>query len=299
MSIATNRPLLGAVWMLTFCAVATLGDTMVRIVTLGGFPTIQAVFIRSSAGALVLLPFVLANKSLPIARPVMKTYLWRGFFAFLGATSWFYLLKYAEFTSLVAIGFTAPLFAALLAVLFLGERMSLPKAGAFLLGFFGALVVINPLGMSFNVYLVMAVGSALLWAISLIFAKQLSRTENPITVAFFFALFSVPVSLIMSLPGWHWPTNLEWIYLMAFVACGTVAQISLAKAFSYAEITALMPLEYSMLLFAAMYSYFVFGDIASINTVVGGAIILISGYLIVRRPSVKKRAVNKDIHAQN
>lgn len=287
MATPIHNPLLGAIWMLVFCVVATLGDGVVRLISLNGFPVIEGVFIRASVGTLVLLPFVLRSRALPVARPMMKLYLLRGIFAFVGATSWFYLLKYAEFTSLVAIGFTSPLFAALLAVLFLGENLTGRKILAFVIGLAGAMVVINPLSVSFNLYLILGACSSMVWAVSLIFAKKLARQESPVTIAFFFGLFNIPLSIFLALPVWQWPSLGEWGYLAIFIACATIAQVSLAKAFSHADLSALMPLEFSMLIFAALFSFFVFGEIASWNTVLGGAIILASGYLILQKKSVK------------
>lgn len=277
-----NNQMLGLIWMLVFCLASTIADGMIRYITIDGLPSSQVLFIRCFLGALILLPFVLRNKTFFISKNILKLYFYRGILAFLGAASWFYFLKYVDFTALVAVGFTTPLFTALLAMLFLGERFSVTKMVALLIGFSGAMVVVRPFDIDFNIYLLFAVGSSFVWAISLIFAKKLSSSQPPMTIAFYFATIITPFALILALPVWQWPTPIQWNYLMLFIGFATVGQFAIAKAFSYAELMFLMPVGYSELIFAAIFSYIVFGDIATLNTWLGGAIILGSAYIIVR-----------------
>lgn len=284
----TKNSILGIAWMLLFCLISIIADGIVRYVTIGGFSSSQILFIRSILGTLILLPIVIKDKSLFVSRKTLKLYIARGTFAFLGVASWFYILKYADFTALIAIGFTSPLFTSIFAIYFLGEKRTGIKIVALLIGFSGAMVVMEPFSITFNVYLLFAIGSAFFWAISLIFAKRLSDDQKPITVAFFVAAIITPLSLILALPTWQWPTQAEWIYILMFTGLATTAQISLAKSFSYAELTILMPIGYSELIFGAIFSYIVFGDLVTVNTLLGGAIILGSGYIIVRSERNKK-----------
>lgn len=80
------------------------------------------------------------------------------------------------------------------------------------------------------------------------------------------------------------------ILILLFTAIATFSQVSMAKAFSYADLTTLMPFEFSQLIFAALFSYIVFGDMVTLNTMIGGVIIFGSGYLIIRTQRKKHKA---------
>jgi len=283
-----NKSIFGIIWMLIFCLLATIADGIVRYVTIQGFPSSQILFIRCFLGTIILLPLVIRDKSLFVSKEVFKLYVARGIFSFLGAASWFYCLKYVDFTAIIAIGFTSPLFVTVLAICFLKEKISGLKLTALLIGFSGAMIVVKPFDADFNIYLSLAVASAFVWAISLIFTKKLSDNQKPTTVAFFFALILTPLSFFLALPFWQWPVGMEWLYILLFVGVGTMGQISLTKAFSYANIATLMPFEYSGLVFATIFSYIVFGDLVTLNTLVGGMVILGSGYIIIRSEGKKK-----------
>lgn len=277
-----KNPLFGIGWMLLYCVLATVTAGMVRYFTMQGLSSHEILFVRCLVGALILLPFVVRRHSLMVPRATFWLFMWRGLFAFLGVAIWFYILQYAPFTSLMAVGFTAPLFTALLAMLFLGEARSPLKIIALLLGFCGTLVVTKPFGTDFNVYLLIAVGSAFLWSISLLYAKQLSDDQPPILVSFYFSAVVAVPAFFVALPVWEWPTMVEWVYLLSFAAVASFGQMVLVWAFYHADLTTLMPLEYSNLLFGAVFSYFVFGEWITFDTLLGGAIILGSGYMIVR-----------------
>lgn len=284
----SNKPILGIAWMLLFCLASTVADGIVRYVTIGGFPSSQILFIRCFIGAAILLPFVIQNQSLFVTRKVLKLHIVRGIFAFLGAASWFYILKYVDFTALIAVGFVSPLFTAILAMIFLREKRSNIKIAALLIGFSGAMVVIKPFNADFNIYLLYAIGIAFIWSIFLVMTKQLANNQNPLGVAFFLAAVIAPLSFILALPVWQWPTTNEWFYIMLFVGFATLSQISMVKAFSHADLTTLVPFEYSGLIYATIFSYIVFGDLVTVNTLLGGAIILGSGYIIVRLEHKRK-----------
>lgn len=285
-----KNAILGIIWIILFCLASTTADGIVRYVTMQGLPSSEMLFIRSFLGALILLPFVLKNRSIHnLTKKTFKLYAARGIFAFIGVSIWFYILQYTDFTALMAVGFTAPLFAAILSIMFLGEKASVIKIVALIIGFSGAITVINPFSITFNWYSLLGIVSTFLWAISIIFVKQLSSKENPITVAFFFALILTPLSFLLAVPVWETPTTAQWLLTILFTIIATFGNIALIKAYSHAELVTLLPFEFTQLLFAALFSYIVFGDLATLNTFLGGVIIFCSGYIIVRSERKKHR----------
>lgn len=285
-----HNPLAGIVWTIVYCLASTTADGIVRYITLQGFPSSEMLFIRSFLGTFLLLPFVLKNRSVQnVTRKTLTLYITRGILAFIAVSIWFYILKYTDFTALITIGFTAPLFTAFLSILFLGEKPTIIKIAALIIGFNGAMVVINPTSITFNWHLLLGMASALIWAVSLIVTKQLSNKESPIAVAFFFALVLTPLSFILAFPVWQWPTAEQWLFIILCTGIATLGQAALAKAFSHADLITLMPFEFSQLIFAALFAYIVFGDTVMLNTLLGAVIIFGSGYIIVRSERKKHR----------
>jgi drug/metabolite transporter (DMT)-like permease len=288
-------PLIGILWTLTFCVMSVIADGTLRYVTMQGFPSSEILFIRSFFGALILLPFVLKNKTIIVKRKTLNLYIARGVFAFLGMAIWFYILQFTDFTALIAVGFTAPLFTSILSILWLREKFNGIKIAALIMGFVGAMVVINPMSVTFNWYLPFGMLAGLLWAISLIFAKNLSDKQNPITATFYFALVLTPLALALAIPVWQAPTAQEWPLILLFCGLATIGQIALSKAFVHASLTTLMPFEFSQLIFAAVFSYIIFGDIVTINTVLGGVIIFCGGYIVIRS---ERKHVREELEAR-
>ncbi|MEM7617390.1 MAG: hypothetical protein AAF195_03300, partial [Pseudomonadota bacterium] len=104
--------------MLLFCLTSILLDGIIRYLSLGGFNSIQTLFIRSFFVFLILLPIIIQN-NLPgrkgilpsfMSKKIIRLYAISGIFAFIAIASWFHILQYVDFTALMAIGFTSPLF---------------------------------------------------------------------------------------------------------------------------------------------------------------------------------------------
>lgn len=284
-----HNTIAGIIWIIVFCILSVVADSIVRYVTMQGFPSSEILFIRSLFGMLLLLPFVLKNKTIFVKRHTLKLYIARGIFAFCSISIWFYILKYTDLAALTAVGFAAPLFTTALSVLWLGEKYNSIKVTALIIGFVGAMIVINPMAITFNWYLLLGVVASFMWAISMIFAKRLSNKENPVTVSFFFALALIPPSFILALAVWQWPTMQQWLLITALTGVTTLCLVSLSKALLHADLATLMPFQFSQLIFAALFAYIIFGDTVTLNTLLGGVIIFGSGYIIIRSEHKKHR----------
>ncbi|MEM7617344.1 MAG: DMT family transporter, partial [Pseudomonadota bacterium] len=167
------------------------------------------------------------------------------------------------------------------------------KITSLFIGFCGAIIVIQPFDADFNYYYLIAIISSFLWAISLIYTKKLSVTQSPITITFYFSIINVMLSLFFILPIWQWPNYSQWVYLIICALLTILVQYSIIKAFSYADLTTLMPVSYSEIIFATIFAYFIFGDIVKMDTIIGSAIILASTYIIFRAENIKNNKLIK------
>lgn len=194
-------------------------------------------------------------------------------------------------TEATVAGFTVPIFATLLAILFLGERPGMWRWGAILLGFIGVLVVLHPDSAMFQSKgMLIALAGALLTAGVSILIRQLGATEPPTTVVFWFSLTSlVPLGLLMPWFGSldHGPA--VWGLLLAMGIVGGLAQIFLTAALRYGPVAVVLPMDYSSLIWSTLLGWLLFQTLPTATTLIGAPIIIASGLVILWRERVQLR----------
>jgi len=190
------------------------------------------------------------------------------------------LLPLAEATT---FQFTVPIFATLLGALVLGEKTGIQRWSAVLIGFVGVLIVVRP-GASDMSLLGAGVGllAALFVAIVAILLRQL-RDEPAGTTVFYFSTLTLPFIAIpyaFQIQGHDWGT---WAILGSIGLVGGFGQIALTGASRLAPVAAVVPMDYSGLIWATVYGWLIFGVLPASTTWMGAPIIIASGLFIVWR----------------
>ncbi|MDH3229068.1 MAG: DMT family transporter, partial [Alphaproteobacteria bacterium] len=186
-----------------------------------------------------------------------------------------------------------PIFTAILALLFLGERVRLRRWAAILFGFAGVFVALGPdLQETGTVTLgsLLVVLSSVTWAIALIFIKVLGRTESTITITTYMVLLMTPMSLIPALAVWQWPTPGMFGLLVLIGVLGTIGQLTVVQALKEGETHVVMPIDFTKLIWAAGLGFLWFGEIPTAFTWLGGAMIFASTMYIALREHQLRRA---------
>lgn len=230
-------------------------------------------FFRCAFGFLVLLP-VMARTGIPRMRTGRLAV--HGLRGVLNATEMllnFLGLSLTPLAKATALGFSSPLFAALLAALFLGEAVRLRRFGALVFGFAGALVVLRPGAVDIEVGSMLILGYAFIWGWAMVVIKSLARTESTMTLTLYMYAFTTPLTLIAALPFWRAPTPVELAWLLAIGTLGTIGALAFAQALRDADITAVLPLDFMRLLWASALGFLFFAETPEIWTWVGGLMI--------------------------
>jgi len=188
-----------------------------------------------------------------------------------------------------ALAFTAPLFTALLSVLFLGERFRARRWTALALGFAGMLIILRPGMIPADLGSLLVVGSASLWAVTMIVIKVLSRTESSFAITAYMNLFLALFSLGPALWVWVMPPPEMWVWLVAIGVIGTIAQLALSQALKETEPTAVLPFDFLKLIWTAILGFWVFGEVPDVLTWVGAAVVFGSGFYIAWREHEERR----------
>lgn len=240
------------------------------------------VCIRNGVTLLLLTPVLFRHGLKFIQTSRLSDHASRGIIGAVGMITWTYCLTIMPINAATALSFTAPLFATLFAVLFLKEKANRTLWVSLFIGFAGSLVIIhpNPADFDWNALLVMFATST--WAIVGLLVKSLTRTEPPLRIVIYMNFFMFLLSLPFGIYHWHMPSAEAWLVFLFISVCSVVMHFSLAKAYSLAPVASLMPLDFTRLIYTALFAYLVFGETSDLTTWIGGAIILASAMLSTR-----------------
>jgi drug/metabolite transporter (DMT)-like permease len=287
-SIARPRPLLAlGIRLLAAAALATMA-MFVKLAGERGAHLIELIFWRQ------LLAAVLIGTGLAIAGrlPLLKTERLQsharrsatGLFGMLFTYGAVLLLPLAEATTL---GFTAPVFAVLIAMVLFGEKIGPYRWAAVAMGFAGVIVVMQPgSGDHQGVTLIgVAVGlmAPLMVTIISFQIQDLNKTENPWSIVFWFAALSTPVAAL-GLPfviGWH--DSQTWLIILSMALMGVLAQILLTTSLRFGSAAVILLMDYTALLWASFYGYYIFDRAAPASLWLGAPLIIAAGLLIAWR----------------
>jgi len=191
------------------------------------------------------------------------------------------LLPLAEATT---IQFTAPIFATLLGALLLKEPTGWRRWGAVVAGFIGVLVVTQPGSSHIPLFgALVGLTAALFVAIIAILLRQIGKTESAGTTVFWFSLLSVPPLGVAYLFGLQPHDAGTWAVLVSIGLIGGAGQLALTAALRFAPVSAVVPMDYSSLIWATLYGWLLFGALPTPATWIGAPIIIASGLYIAWR----------------
>lgn len=228
---------------------------------------------RNFVGLLWLLPMLLLTPGL-LKTNRLPGHIRRATSGVIATFATFYAVSYAPLANVLAINYTAPLFATVGAVIFLGERIRWIRGAALVAGFLGMLLVLRPGATEMTPGLWAAIVSALATAFSLIAIKALTGVDDARAVAAWSFILTTPVSFVLALPFWSWPSANLWPLLIGLGACAAAGQLSLSKAFSLADASAVMPYDFVRFALITAAGILLFGERYDMITIIGGAIIL-------------------------
>jgi drug/metabolite transporter (DMT)-like permease len=180
-------------------------------------------------------------------------------------------------------GFTMPVWVAILAALFLGERLNRGRAVQLALGLAGIAIILRPgLGAFHPAALVMLLGSVL-YAGNMIFTKRLSATDSALAVTFWMSAVQMPVTLALALPVWVAPVLADLPWILAIGAGSFAAHYSMTRAMKLADATVVVPIDFVRLPLIAVVGAVFYAEPFDPMVIVGAAVIFIGTYYSLSR----------------
>jgi drug/metabolite transporter (DMT)-like permease len=197
---------------------------------------------------------------------------------------WFFALTLIPIGQVVAIEFTMPIWTAILAAMFLGERMTIWKFAAIVLGIVGVVMIVRPATGEINTGQLIALAAAVGFGVSIAIVKSLTRTEQTVTIIFYMLAVQTTGSLLPALYVWQWPSLTVWGWGIVVAFCGTFSHYCMARALLYADATVVVPMDFLRVPLTALAGWLLYSERLDAFTVFGAALIL-SGNLLNLRSS--------------
>lgn len=286
---ASSRNFQGILWM--------LGATLLFVAMHGAIRNIandvdpfQIAFLRNLFGLVLLVPIFLRFGLAPLRTTQFRLHLLRAVFNVINMVAFYFGLALTPLAEATALNFTAPLFATLLATVFLGETFRVRRALALVVGFAGAVVVLRPGVEAINPGALLVIFAAVLWGGIMILIKVIARKESTITITAWVLILMTVLSFPPALVVWQWPSWEQFGWLVFIAVTGTAGQLMLTQALKLAEATSVMPIDFFRLIWAAGIGYAAFGEIPDAFTWVGGIMIFAAAtYIAFREKKLHQR----------
>ncbi|MGI6853034.1 DMT family transporter [Mesorhizobium sp. 1B3] len=235
----------------------------------------QVMEMRSVIGFFILLPLVFAVGGFPAMatkRPLQ--HIGRNVVHYAGQYAWLLALTMIPLAELISIEFTTPIWGALLAVAFLGERLNARRIGAILLGLVGVLVIVRPGVQQVDPGHLIMLSGAVTFGISIVMVKSLTRTDNVVRIIFWMLVIQSVIGLIPAIHTWRNPPIELWPWILVISFTGMSSHFCMARALAYADATVVMPMDFLRLPFSAMIGWLLYQEQIGVFTACGAALIL-------------------------
>lgn len=254
-------------------------------------PVFEVLFVRFLAGLVVILPLIFRIGLASLRTTRLPMHMARGFVGTMGNICFFYTLIHLAIADSVTLQFSRPMIMILIAMAFLGEPFRLNRGLATLIGFLGILMITRPFGSGFQPWALVGVGGAFFGTLVVLTVKLLSRTEQTMTIMFYFALWTTVMSAVPALLTWQSPTPGEWALLVLTGALGIVGQSMFTHGIGLGETTFVLPFDYLRIVYSVLIGVVAFSELPGPWSWAGMLVIIgASLYLLRTDAAARQRA---------
>lgn len=277
----------GVIWITVGSLAFSFNDAVIKFLGTK-FDPYQLAFARYLVGFVILAPVFIGMGTAGLKTSRFGLHMTRLVIAGAAQVGVFYAVIHLYLADATAIAFSRPLFTTIIAVFLLSELVSARRWGATVLGFVGVLIMVRPGHAGFDPVTLVALASALTFAVANVLIRLMSSTEPPNRILFYYHVGGMAIFLGPAIWVWQTPVGIEWLMLALIGILTTIGMIGFVRAFSVGEANAVGPIEYVRLIFAAAIGYALFAEIPSLWTLVGALVIIASALYIAREETGRK-----------
>lgn len=287
-----DKPLVGILLMIGFCAVAPLGDSMAKI--LGAtVPLIQLLTVRFAIQAVILLPIIFAaGITLRMTPRVLRLTMVRTLLHIIGIGAMFSALRYLPLADAVAIAFVMPFIMLLLGWLVLGEEVGPRRVAACAVGFVGTLLVVQPSFAEVGAPALLPLAVAVTFSLYMMVSRQIAKECDPLALQAVSGFMGTPVLLVILAASWGrsdpifgivTPSAADWWLLLAIGVLGTCGHLLMTWSLRFAPAATVAPVQYLEIPFATLIGWIIFADLPDGLAAFGIMVTMAAGLYILFR----------------
>lgn len=308
--MSQNR-LLAILWLVAGVFTFSLQDVVIKTVS-GSYPVHQVIFFRCIAA----LPFLLflchkAGGIKTIISPRWRALSFRSVFLLFSYTSYFLAFPVMKLADIIGLYATVPLFVTALAGPILGEKIPAIRWAAVVIGFVGALIMVQPGSGVFEKASLLPIFSALAYAMAQVLARRIGLADSAAVMSFYQNLLYLAASALLAalvtswggdfqghrsleflLRQWAIPDTRDFILI---ASCGPIAAVGmtmLGQAYRLAEANLVASLEYTGIIWGTAWGFLIWGEVPGLNSAVGAALIVLAGLSLIFVGSPKSEAAD-------
>ena len=279
----------GIIWMsgalLSFLMMAIAGrelsDTM---------NTFQIVLVRSVVALSVILVIVSYTGFGAMRTDKWRIHLIRNTIHYGAQFGWFLGISLLPLATVFAIEFTTPIWAVLMAVVFLKEKMTVGRTVAIGLGFIGVLIILRPGAEVFDIGTIAVLLAAMGYASAYTFTRFLGRTDSPLVILFHMMAVQTLIGLGPGLWVWVTPEPVDTIWIILIGLMAVFSHFCLAKALSLAEASVVVPIDFLRLPLIAVIGFLIYNEAIEIAVFAGALVIFAGNYYNIRQETKATRS---------
>ena len=287
------RPLRGIAYKVVSVIVFITMASLIKA-TAPHVPSGEAVFFRSFFAMPVIVVWLAMRRELATGFRASNPmgHVWRGLVGTIAMGLGFAGLGYLPRPEVTAIGYAAPLLTVIFAAMFLGEEVRAFRITAVALGLIGVMIVVWPrlsitsgeaVGQAEAFGAILVLAGAVFAALAQVFVRKLVMTEKTPAIVFYFSLTATVLSLATLPFGWVVPSATEAALLVTSGLLGGVGQIFLTSSYREADASVVAPFDYASMIFALGIGYFVFAEVPTGTMLIGAAVVVFAGCMIIWR----------------
>jgi drug/metabolite transporter (DMT)-like permease len=249
----------------------------------------ELLLIRSAAALLLLAPFIRNTGGaafMTAPRPALQVV--RIIMSALETAMFFWAVSYLPLADTVTFYLAGPIYVTALSVILLGETVGWRRWSAVIVGFVGVVLALRPSAASFTLPALIALGGSIFFAVLMITTRMLRKTPDTVLISAQIAatlLFGAVVAPLR----WVTPSLRDFLLLSLFGVVSIAALACVNRSLKLAPASVVVPYQYTMIIWAVVLGYVVFGDIPDVLTLVGAAIIIAAGLVIFWREQMQSR----------
>lgn len=284
-----NKNFISILWMFGFILNITIMALCIRELS-HKYSSFEIQNFRNIFSILILVFIFLVKKNTKLKSYQLKNNFIRNIFHFIGQSCWTWGLTVLPLALVFSLEFTMPIWASIIALLFLKEKINLNKILFLVLGLIGTFTILLPDSNNINFYNIIVLLSAISYAFAHNFTKKLTETDSILSILFFMSVIQLPLSFIGSLTI----GKLNFLILedlpliIVLTATSLLAHLSLSSALKKSDASIILPIDYIRLPLIALVGWYYYDEVMTYNIIVGSSLIIIGTIFFLRKDFKEK-----------